>query len=98
MFSGATRYQPLATTYCFLKVHQAELFGFGEEFFCLMHEANIENDVGSFSNFSAFDDVILQSLPHREINHRVKPHGLVDETLQHFQALIIDVFGPFVTW
>ncbi len=32
-------------TYCFLKVRQAELFGFGEKF-ALMHEAGVENDVG----------------------------------------------------
>ncbi len=84
-------------TYCFVKIHQVELFGFGEEF-SLVHEADVENDVGSFCNFSAFDDVFFQSFPHCEVNHRVKPQRLIDETLQHFQALIIDVFSTFLTW
>lgn len=63
-----------------------------------MHETNVENDVGPFCNFSAFDDVILQSFSHCEINHGMKPHRLIDKTLQHFQALIIDVFSTFLTW
>lgn len=83
-------------TYCFVKVHQAELFGFWEEF-SFMHEANVENDVGSFYDFNAVDVVVFQSFSHREINHRMKPQRLIDETLQHFQALIINVF-TFFTW
>lgn len=83
-------------TYCFVKVHQVELFGFWEEF-SFMHETDVENDVGSFCDFSAFDDVVFQSFSHREINHRMKPQRLVDETLHHFQALIINVF-IFITW
>lgn len=85
------------TTYCFVKVCQAELSGFWEEF-GLMHETDVENDVGSFYNFNAFNGVILQSFSHREINHRMEPQRLVDETLQHFQALIINVFCTFFAW
>lgn len=73
------------------KVGKAELSGFGEEF-SLMHETSVENDVGPFCNFTAFDDVVLQSFSHCEINHRMKPQRLIDETLQYFQTLVIEVF------
>lgn len=62
-----------------------------------MHETSVENDVGSFSNFSAVNVVVLQSSSHREINHRMKPHRLIDKALQHFQDLMIDVFSRFLT-
>lgn len=57
-----------------------------------MHETNVENDVGSFCNLNIFYGVILQCLSHGEVNHRMKPQGLVDEALQNPQTLIIDVF------
>lgn len=70
-------------TYRAVKVCQAELSGFREEL-SLVHEANVENDVGSFPDVCAIDVVVLQSLTHREVNHRVKPQTLTDETLHHF--------------
>jgi len=81
-------------TYCFVKVHQVELFWLWEEF-GLMHKTDVENDVGSFWDFNAFDDVIFQSFSHCEIDHRMKPQRLIDETLQQIQALIINVFTFF---
>lgn len=78
------------TTYCLLEVAQAELSGFGEEF-RLVHEADVENDVGPFPDPNAVDGVVLQSFSHGEIHHGVKPHGLIDEALHHLQALVVDV-------
>lgn len=69
-------------TYCFVKIRQAELVWFGEKF-RFVHETDVENDVRSFLDLSAFDAVILQSSPHGEVDHRVKSQGLVDETFQH---------------
>lgn len=83
-------------TYCLLKVAQAELSGLWEEF-SLMHEASVENDVGAFCNFNAVNGVVLQSSSHREINHGMKPQRLVDETLQHSQALTVNVFCTLFT-
>lgn len=86
----------LHLTYCFVKVCQAELFRFWKEF-SLMHKTNVENDVCSFLNARAFDVVVFQSSPHYEINHRMKPQTLIDETLQHFQTLVVNVFCSFIT-
>lgn len=82
-------------TYCLLEVGQAELSGFGEEF-RLVHEADVENDVGPFPDPNAVDGVVLQSFSHGEIHHGVKPHGLVDEALHHLQALVVDVLLAFL--
>lgn len=79
-----------------LKVGQAELSGFGEEL-RLVHETDVENDVGPFGDLNSIDGVVLQSFPHGEIHHGVKPHGLVDEALHHLQAFIIDVLLTFLT-
>lgn len=86
----------LSLTYCFVKVHQAELIGFWEKF-SLMHETNVKNDVGSFPDFCAFNVVVFQSSPHCEIDYRMKPQRLVDEALQHFQTLIINVLSIIFT-
>lgn len=83
-------------TYCFVKVHQAELVWFGEEF-RLVHETDVENDVGAFLDLNAIDGVIFQSFSHREVDHRVKPQRLINEAIQHFQAMIINVF-ICLTW
>lgn len=85
------------TTYRLLKVVQAELCGFGEEF-RLVHETDVEDDVGPIPDLNAVDGVVLQSFSHSEIHHGVKPHGLVDEALHHLQALMIDDLLTFVTW
>lgn len=82
-------------TYCFFKVLEVELLRFGEEF-GLVHETNVENDVSSFLDFCSCDVIVLQSFPHREIHHRMKPQRLVDEILHHFQTLIIKVFCIFI--
>lgn len=88
MFSEPQSVAPVnQPTYCFVKIHQAELIWFGEEL-RLVHEADVENDVGSFLDLSAFDGVVCQSFSHGEINHWMKPQRLVDETLQHVQALV----------
>lgn len=78
-----------------VKVLQAELIGFGEEL-GLMHETDVEDDVGSFPDLRAVNVVVLKSLSHGEVNHRLEPQRLVNEALQHFQVLIINVFCTFI--
>lgn len=60
-----------------------------------MHETNVENDVGTPPDFCAFNLVILQSFAHREINHWMESHRLINEALQHSQAFIVDALCRF---
>ena len=62
-----------------------------------MHQADVEYDVGSLGNLNAVDVVILQSFSHCEVNHRMEPHGLIYEALEHCQFLQIKIFHILIT-
>lgn len=87
-----------ARTHCSVKVAQAELVSFGEEF-SLVHAAGVQDNVGSFRDLYPLDDVVLQRSSHGEVHHWVEPQGLIDEALHHLQVLVVGILGyPLALW
>lgn len=84
-------------TYSFVKVRQTKLFWIWEEF-SFMHKTDVKNDVGSFFYFGSFNVVIFQGFSHCKVNHRMKPHRLINELLQHLQVLMINILSTIFTY
>ncbi len=67
-------------TYGVLKVLQVEFVGFLEEL-RLVHASDVQDEVRPLRHSVAIDGVVLQSLSHDEVHHRMEPQRLFDEAL-----------------